>query len=288
MGNNSYPIGVIDSGVGGLSMVIALDQLLPSEEIIYVADPLHFPYGEKTKKELMNIVSSLITYLIEDLKVKLIITACGTISSNCLEDLSSLFQVPIFGIIDPASQEAVKKTKTGRVVVLATSATVKSGTFRKHIQKIDTKTIVKEEAWPEFVDAVEKGFHLTDEWRERIYSQFIRFQREHFDTIIMGCTHFALITSFFQDIAGPSLKIINPALATVQEVKEYLKKSSLLNQSGLGKKRIIVRGSCYNIEKTIENYPDLKNINLEAFPEKYKEKFTNNSQMICTPASTPI
>lgn len=287
MDSNSNPIGVIDSGVGGLSMVVALDRLLSLEEIVYVADPFYFPYGEKDKKELIHIVSSLISYLNEVLKAKLIITACGTISSNCLDDLSALFQLPIIGIIDPASKEAVKKTKTGKVIVLATSATVKSGTFRKHIQRIDSSITVKEEAWPEFVEAVEKGLHQNDEWEKWIRTQFIRFQKENFDTIIMGCTHFALISTFFQDISESSFIIINPALATAQEVKEYLKKSNLLNQSKVGKKRIIVRGNSANLQKTIQNFSNLKKINIEAFPEKYSEKFSINTQGLFIPASTP-
>jgi len=288
LGSNSNPIGVIDSGVGGLSMVIALDQLLSSEEIVYVADPLHFPYGEKAKNELIHIVSSLVSYLNENLKAKLIITACGTISSNCLEELSALFQVPIIGIIDPASREAVRKTKTGKVVVLATSATVKSSTFQKHIQRIHSSITVKEEAWPEFVEAVEKGLHQTDDWRKWIHTQLIGFQQENFDTIIMGCTHFALISSFFQDIAETTFEIINPAIATAQEVKEYLEKSNLLNPSELSKKRIIVRGNSTNIKKTIQKYSDLQKINIEAFPEKIIENFINKVQRYCTPASTPM
>ncbi len=258
MGSNSNPIGVIDSGVGGLSMVIALDQLLSSEEIVYVADPLHFPYGEKAKNELIHIVSSLVSYLNENLKVKLIITACGTISSNCLEELSALFQV------------------------------VKSSTFQKHLQRIHSSITVKEEAWPEFVEAVEKGLHQTDDWRKWIHTQLIGFQQENFDTIIMGCTHFALISSFFQDIAETTFEIINPAIATAQEVKEYLEKSNLLNPSELSKKRIIVRGNSTNIKKTIQKYTDLQKINIEAFPEKIIENFINKAQRYCTPASTPM
>ncbi|NLJ49724.1 MAG: glutamate racemase [Candidatus Atribacteria bacterium] len=269
-------------------MVFALDQFLPSEEIVYLADPLHFPYGEKTKIELIPIVSSLITFLDESLKAKLIITACGTISSNCLEELSALFQVPIIGIIDPASKEAVKKTRTGKVVVLATSATIRSGTFRKHIQKIDPTIMVKEEAWPEFVDAVEKGLHQTKQWKQWIQNQLIRFKKENFDTIIMGCTHFALISSFFKDIAQTSFEIINPTQSTAQEVKKYLEESDLLNQSKLGSKRIIIRGSNTNIKNTIQNYPDLQKIHLEAFPETNQENtIFYHSQRIYTSASTP-
>jgi glutamate racemase len=102
----------------------------------------------------------------------------------------------------------------------------------------------------------------------------------------MGCTHFALISTFFQ-IFPKVLLIINPALATAQEVKEYLKKSNLLNQSKVGKKRIIVRGNSANLQKTIQNFSNLKKINIEAFPEKYSEKFSINTQGLFIPASTP-
>ena len=284
MGIESNPIGIIDSGVGGLSMVLALNELLPSEKIIYIADPLHFPYGEKSKNELMTIASSLIFYLMEEIKAKVIITACGTISSNCLDDLYTLFQVPIFGIIDPAANEAVHRTRTGKIVVLATTATVKSGTFRMRILHKNSNIKVKEEAWPELVSAIENGSHLTGEWNKWVKAQFSRFEKEGFDTIIMGCTHFALITSFFQEIASSFQIIVNPALATAREVRSFLENQHLLALSGRGDMRIIIRGNRNNMEKVLETHPDFHHICPEPFPEKFTPKYNYCAQRTFAPA----
>ncbi|GEM_PF-433012 len=272
MGIESNPIGIIDSGIGGLSMVVALNDLLPSENIIYIADPLHFPYGEKSKEELMIIASSLMSFLIEEKKVKAIVTACGTISSTCLEDFYRLFPVPIFGIINPATEEAVKTTQTGKIAVLATTATVKSGSFRLKIHSKNPNLIVREEAWPELVSAIENGSYLTEDWKKWVKNQFIQFETEGFDTIIMGCTHFALITSFFQSLIESSQSIVNPALATAREVRTFLERHHLLASSGRGKNNIIIRGNCQNMEKILMEYPDFHSICPESFPERFSPK----------------
>ncbi|MCX6090773.1 MAG: CTP synthase [Candidatus Atribacteria bacterium] len=264
--NRPHPLlGIVDSGIGGLSMVLALGDVLPRESVVYVADPLHFPYGEKTKNELITISSSLLSFLVEKKKVKLIVTACGTLSSTCLLDLQRMISVPVFGIIEPGAAEALNASRTGKIAVLATSATVKSGTFRKtmFLKKPDIQ--VFEEAWPEFVNAVENGTYDTPEWRSWVGARLQWFKKQGIDAIIMGCTHFALITSFFQDLAGTDFSIINPAQATAREVQNYLRSHRLLS-SGNHHTTLVIRGDVFNLEKTLALYSSFSHLVPEMFP----------------------
>ncbi|MDI3542703.1 MAG: glutamate racemase [Candidatus Atribacteria bacterium] len=246
------PLGIIDSGIGGLSVVRAVRTLLPAEDIIYVADPLNFPYGEKTKEELLEIVKPIIGYLSQR-KVKLVVTACGTLSSLCLSDLAQLVTVPVMGIVQPACQEAGKATKRGKIGVLATRATVKSGAFHKTLREINPALEVVEEAWPDFVRAVEKGEFNSPEWRKQIKSRLISLKEKGIDTLIMGCTHFSLISWFFQELVGRDIEIVDPGWTCAQEVK---KKLSLKQENSFGGKlSILVRGDISSFQKSLQSFP---------------------------------
>lgn len=247
------PLGIIDSGIGGLSVVNAVRALLPAEDIIYVADPLHFPYGEKTKKELMEIVKPIIGYLSQDKMVKLIITACGTLSSVCLPDLAQLTSVPVMGIVWPACQEAAQVTKKGKIGVLATRATVRTGAFHRILQDIDSSLEVIEEAWPEFILAIEKGEFNSPEWRAQVQGGLLSLKQRGVDTLIMGCTHFSLISWFFQELGGEDLQVVDPAWVCAQKVKEKLHSGREMKSSSGGKLYLLVRGDCSSFQKSLEN-----------------------------------
>jgi len=247
-----HPLGIIDSGIGGLSVVSAVRALLPAEDIVYIADPLNFPYGEKSKEELLEIVKPIIGYLSQR-KVKLVITACGTLSSLCLPDLAQLVTAPIMGIVQPACREAVKVTKQGKIGVLATRATVKAGAFRKTLKEIDPTLEVVEEAWPDFVSAVEKGEFNSPEWKKQIKSRLISLKEKGIDTLIMGCTHFSLISWLFQELVGRDLEVVDPGWACAQEVKKKLPAEK--GNSSWGKLSILVRGDTSAFQKSLQSLP---------------------------------
>ena len=259
------PLGIIDSGIGGLSVVNAVRALLPAEDIIYIADPLNFPYGEKGKEELLEIVKPIIGYLFQRRKAKLIITACGTLSSICLSDLSQLISIPIMGIVQPACQEAAKVTKQGRIGVLATRATVKAGAFCRTLKEINPDIEVIEEAWPEFVAAVEKGKFNSPEWKRQIKNRLISLKERGVDTLIMGCTHFSLISWFFQELGGKELQVVDPAWVCAQETKNKLY-SERETGSSSGKLSIFVRGDGFSFRKSLENLPFNLKEEINLFP----------------------
>lgn len=258
-------VGVIDSGVGGLSVVEAIKQLVPSQEIIYVADPLHFPYGEKTGAELMNLVRPFIFFL-QSFGVRAIVTACGTVSALCLEGLQKEFSLPIIGILEPASRETIRVTRQRKVAVLATHATVKAGTFGNVLRAMDSEVEVYEEAWPELITAVEKGVFDTLEWRKWVSQKFSLFYAQRIDTVILGCTHFALIWWFFEELAGGRLFIVNPAQSCAREVKKSLNIESVPGAQD-GKVSVFVRGSRVAFQKTLQDIPlSLDKLEIASFP----------------------
>lgn len=236
-------------------MVNAVRALLPAENIVYLADPLHFPYGEKTKEELMEIVKPIIGYLSQDKRAKLIITACGTLSSVCLPDLAQLTSVPVMGIVRPACQEAAQVTKKGKIGVLATHATIRTGAFRQALQEINSHLEVIQEAWPEFILAIEKGEFNTPEWRTQVKNRLLSLKQRGVDTLIMGCTHFSLISWFFQKLGGEDLQVVDPAWVCAQKVKEKLYSGKKVKSSSLGKLYILVRGDCSSFQKSLESLP---------------------------------
>jgi glutamate racemase len=266
-------IGVIDSGVGGLSVVEAIKQLVPAQNIVYVADPLHFPYGEKTKDELMILVRPFIFFL-QSLMVRAVVIACGTVSSLCLEDLRREFTLPIMGILGPACQEALRVTQKRRIMILATRATVQAGSFRKTLKSMDAGVEVHEEAWPELIEAVERGEFDTPRWRAWVKEKLSRFRSQGIDTIILGCTHFALISWFFEELAE-SLFIVNPAQSCAREVR----KSFCVERSDAswnGQLSIFVQGSKASFRKSLQGVPlALNQFELLSFP------VTSDSQTHC-------
>ncbi len=258
-------VGVIDSGVGGLSVVEAIRQLVPSQDIVYVADPLHFPYGEKGRDELMVLIRPLVLFL-QSLKVKAIVIACGTVSSLCLEDLRREFSLPILGILEPACREALRVTQRKRVMVLATRATVQAGSFRNTLKAMDAGVEVYEEAWPELITAVEKGEFNTPRWRAWVREKLALFHAQGIDTIILGCTHFALIWWFFEELAERGLFIINPARSCALEVqRSFCAEDTSVSRHG--QVSIFVRGSRATFRKALREIPlSLGQLELMSFP----------------------
>jgi len=259
-------IGIIDSGVGGLSVLETMYRLSLAEEIVYIADPFYFPYGEKSKEELLPIVRPLLRFLVEVGKADVIVTACGTVSSLCLPDLRSEFPLPILGILEPACREAVKVTVRKKIVVLATRATIRSGSFREALQIADDSVEVYEEAWPEFIEAVEQGNFDTPRWRQWVGEQLRFFAEQGIDTAIMGCTHFALISRFFEELAPAGFVIVNPACACAQEV-QALFPDYPLSPCGDQRLRIFVRGDLTHFQQVLSTLPlVLGDFELSLFP----------------------
>lgn len=225
---NRKAIGIFDSGLGGLTTVKELSNLLPNEDIVYFGDTGRVPYGTRSEETIIKYVRQDMKFLMAH-DVKMIIAACGTASSVALKRLTPEFSVPLIGVLEPACREAVLTTKNKKIGVLATSGTINSGAYGKVIRSIDKNIIVYEKACPMFVPLVENGY-IDSEPTRIIAREYIEpLIKDEVDTIILGCTHYPLLTGVINEITENKIKLINAGFETAKYARSMLKSLSLLN-----------------------------------------------------------
>lgn len=228
LGNN-HPVGIFDSGVGGLTVVKAFLEQLPQEDLIYFGDTAHVPYGNKSEAQLMQYAHDIMDYFMER-KVKAVLVACGTHSSVTLPRIQAEYPIPMVGMVRAAARAACRITSGKRVGVLATQATVNSHAYRKAIQDIMPDCHVFEAACPLFVSLVEAGI-LTGEEPIAAAKQYLEpLLREDIDTLVLGCTHYPFLQDILTDLIG-EVTLLDPAIEAVKEMKAILTGHDLLNQA---------------------------------------------------------
>lgn len=225
---NNKPIGVFDSGLGGLTTVKELTELLPNEDIIYFGDTGRVPYGTRSEETIIKYVRQDMKFLLEN-DVKMIIAACGTASSVALKRLMPEFEVPLVGVLEPACRKATIQTKNNKIGVLATPGTINSGAYGKGIRAIDKSIIVYEKACPMFVPLVENGY--IDSLPTKIIArEYIEpLINDGVDVIILGCTHYPLLTGVINEITDNKISLINVGLEAAKYAADLLSKLTLLN-----------------------------------------------------------
>lgn len=220
------PIGVFDSGVGGLTVAREIMRQLPNEKIVYFGDTARVPYGSKSKDTVTRFSRQIVRFL-QMQEVKAIVVACNTASAYALDELEHEVDLPIIGVVKPGAKAAIDATRNGKIGVIATEATVGSGIYKRYIEKNDTNVSVIEKACPLFVPLVEEGLWedpVTNEIAKRYLSELIDID---IDTLILGCTHYPLIRSTVKKIMGDNVTLVNPAYETAMELKELLEKEGL-------------------------------------------------------------
>jgi glutamate racemase len=237
------PIGIFDSGLGGLTVFSQIQKQLPNEDIIYIADTAHVPYGGRSPKEIIKFNHQIIQYLIKE-GVKIIVMACGTSSAIAYPIVEKQYKTEIVSLIGPGSQAAVEASKKGRIGLLATVGTVNSGAYQKRIQEIKPGTKVFAEAAPLFVPLIEGGFIGSQETKKAAREYLNPLISNNIDTLILGCTHYPHLKKIIQSIVGPEVNLIDPAEDTVKEAKNILKKKQLTaNSSRKPEYRFLVTNS---------------------------------------------
>lgn len=220
------PIGVFDSGVGGLTVAREIMRQLPNERIVYFGDTARVPYGSKSKETVTRFSRQIVRFLqMQD--VKAIVVACNTASAYALDELEQEVDIPIIGVVKPGAKTAIEATHNGKIGVIATQATISSGIYKRYIEENDTSVSVVEKACPLFVPLVEEGLWedpVTDEIARRYLSELIDID---IDTLILGCTHYPLIRATVGKIMGDKVTLVNPAYETARELKELLDKEDL-------------------------------------------------------------
>lgn len=227
--NNELPIGVFDSGVGGLTVAREIMRQIPNEKIVYFGDTARVPYGSKSKETVTRFSRQIVRFL-QTFQVKTIVVACNTASAYALDELEREIEIPIIGVVKPGAKTAVEVTKNGRVGVIATDATIGSQIYTKYIKELNKDVTIYGKACPLFVPLVEEGLWqdpVTDEIARRYLTELIDID---IDTLILGCTHYPLIRSTLGKIMGEQVTLVNPAYETARELKELLEQKGLLNQ----------------------------------------------------------
>ena len=222
------PIGVFDSGVGGLTVVKELIRQLPDEHIVYLGDTARVPYGTKSEPTVMRFTTENILFLLHQ-NVKLIVIACNTSSSIAFPAVRRHFKIPIIGVIDPAVKEAVYATRNKRIGVIGTQATIKSHAYEKGIKGLDPSVKVFSKPCPLFVPLVEEG-RLNGNITEDIVLDYLKeLKKVKIDTLILGCTHYPLLKPVIKKCMGKNVALIDSAIQLSRQIKDILKAAGLLN-----------------------------------------------------------
>lgn len=220
------PIGVFDSGIGGLTVAAALRELLPSENIFYIGDTARVPYGGKSQSTIERYSVEISGLLLAE-EAKVIVVACNTASALAVPHLQELFKVPIIGVIAPGAQAAVAATKRGNIGVIGTRATVSSRAYERAIHALDPDVRVIANACPLLVPLIEEAW-LDDPVTDQIIRRYLeKLLREEIDTLVLGCTHYPLLRDAIKKFVGPEIQLVDSAHNCALAVRELLKKEKL-------------------------------------------------------------
>jgi glutamate racemase len=253
---DNRPIGVFDSGLGGLTAVKELMYQLPNESIVYFGDTGRVPYGTRSNETITKYVFQDVRFLL-NFDIKLIIIACGTASSVALEAVKKEFDIPIIGVVQSAAAKAVKVSTQKNIGIIGTQGTINSGSYERKIKQIDHLAATFAKACPLFVPLVENGY-LDHEVTRLIAQEYLQpLKEKHVDTIIMGCTHYPLLKRTIADIMGENVNLIDPGAETAKYVKKLLKEKDMLAEAGAKPKYK------YFVSDSIESFSKLGSLFLE-------------------------
>lgn len=227
--DKNAPIGVFDSGVGGLTVAREIMRQIPNERIVYFGDTARVPYGSKSKDNIIKFSRQIIRFLQTE-NVKAIVIACNTASALALDEMQQEFDFPILGVVKPGAKVAVETTVNKRIGLIGTEANIRSGVYTRYIKSLDDEAKVFEKACPLFVPLVEEGW-LHDDITLQVASRYLEELKEKdIDTLIMGCTHYPLIRSTIRKVMGDKVNLVNPAYETAIELKNLLERDNLANK----------------------------------------------------------
>lgn len=261
--DRNAPIGVFDSGVGGLTVVREIIRQIPDERVIYFGDTARVPYGTKSKDTIIRYSRQIIRFL-RTQDVKAIVIACNTASAYALETVQKECDIPMIGVINAGAYMAAKTTKNGKIGVIGTEGTINSGIYSETIRQWNSDAEVFGKACPLFVPLVEEGL-LHDSVTDEIASRYMGdLKGKYIDTLVLGCTHYPLIRSTLRRIMGDNVQLVNPAYETAIELR------GLLEREGLSCSKDHMEGEKYQffVSDLAEKF---KNFATAILPEQVKE-----------------
>ena len=225
------PIGVFDSGVGGLTVAREIIRQLPNESVVYFGDTARVPYGSKSRDTIIRYSRQIIHFL-RTKNVKAIVIACNTASAFALDTIEKELEIPVIGVVKPGAKTAVETTKNKRIGVIGTEGTIRSALYTEYIQSIDPTIEVVGKACPLFCPLVEEGM-LHDPITDEIAARYLKdLQDENIDSLILGCTHYPLLRGTVAKIMGPGVHLVNPAYETALELGRLLQQKQICAEDG--------------------------------------------------------
>lgn len=248
-------IGVFDSGLGGLTAVKELMNIMPNENIIYFGDTGRVPYGTRGVDTIIKYSRQDVNFL-KQFDLKMVVVACGTVSSVALDTLKKENDIPIIGVVEPTAMAAVKKTKNKRIGIIGTSGTINSGSYAKAIEKIDSSVKTFSMACPLFVPLVENNY-IDNEATYIIAKDYLEpLKKEKIDTLILGCTHYPLIFKVISDIIGKDVELVNSGAETAIYTKQLLREGNMLNSGSKAEIQYYVSDNVPKFSSIASNFLD--------------------------------
>jgi glutamate racemase len=224
--HSQAPIGIFDSGVGGLVVMQQLIKNLPQESCIYFADTGRLPYGDKSRDTIIRYSIENSIFLLEK-KIKLLVVACNTATAHAAETLTQIFKIPVIGAIEPGAKRALEKSASGRIAVLGTKGTIRSECYQRAILKQDPSAYVLPIACPLFVPLVEEHYFTHPATRLIAQEYLSALKKERIDTLLLGCTHYPLLIDLIKELVGGQVQIVDSATSCADAVAEILDKQQL-------------------------------------------------------------
>ncbi|MBF0386868.1 MAG: glutamate racemase [Candidatus Omnitrophica bacterium] len=229
-GQFDRPVGVFDSGIGGLTVAQEITRLLANEQIVYFGDTARVPYGTKSRESVIRFSKDNMNVLLK-YGVKVVVIACNTSTSWALSVIRREYAVPVIGVIEPGSRRAVEVTRTGRIGVIATQSTIASGKYTQTIERLLPRAQVTARPCPLFVPLVEEGW-IDGKVTESVAEEYLApIRKAGVDTLILGCTHYPLLKTVIQKVMGKGVTLVDSATETAREVKALLESRGLARQS---------------------------------------------------------
>ncbi|MDO4343406.1 MAG: glutamate racemase [Eubacteriales bacterium] len=224
------PIGMFDSGVGGLTVAREVMRNMPGEKIVYFGDTARVPYGNKSKEIILRYSRQIVRFL-QSQDVKAIVVACNTASAFALEEIRHELKIPMIGVVKPGARVACKATRNNRIGVIGTNGTISSGLYTEFIREMNPRAQVVGKACPLFVPLVEENMWKDPVTKEMVRRYLTPLKEQNIDTLILGCTHYPLLRSVIREVMGESVTLVNPAYETACSLKELLAREGLTNEA---------------------------------------------------------
>ncbi|WP_046174001.1 glutamate racemase [Domibacillus indicus] len=254
------PIGVIDSGVGGLTVAKEMMRQLPKETIYYVGDTARCPYGPRLPGEVRKFTWEMTRFL-ERYDMKMLVIACNTATAVVLDEIKRELDIPVVGVIQPGARAAIKQTKNRHIAVLGTAGTVKSGAYEKAIEAINPGVEVYSLACPDFVPLVESGEYRSERAEQIVQRTLEPLKKTSLDTVILGCTHYPLLEPIIADTMGPDVSVISSGDETARGVSAILEFNDMLAENEQAEHRFFITGNIDSFNRIAADWLGVQQLN---------------------------